>query len=135
MVTAEPVTQARVLNQRTHSMGVQIPIPLDRIADFCRRHHIVEFSLFGSVLRPDFRADSDVDVLVAYESGYGPTLEESLDMEDELQAMFGREIDLVERRLIENPFRRYEILTTRQVIYTANSPTNSAAAVAPDPGP
>ncbi len=51
-------------------MGAQIPIPLDCIADFCRRYHIVEFSLFESVIRPDFRPDSVVDVLVVYESGH-----------------------------------------------------------------
>jgi len=100
-------------------MVARLPIPADRIADFCRRYRIVEFSLFGSVLRADFRPDSDVDVLVAYESGHSPTLEELLDMEDELRAMFGREIDLVERRRVTNPFRRYEILTNRQVIYAA----------------
>lgn len=100
-------------------MVANIPIHEDRIADFCRRWRVAEFSLFGSVLRDDFRPDSDVDVLVVFEPGRTTTLEEWLDMEDELKAMFGREIDLVERRLLENPFRRHHILSNRRVIYAA----------------
>lgn len=100
-------------------MVAPINIPSDRIAEFCRKWRIKEFSLFGSVLRDDFRPDSDVDILVAFEPGATPQLEPWLDMRDELVAIFGREIDLVERRLVTNPFRRYEILTTRRVLYAA----------------
>ena len=100
-------------------MVANIPIPEDRIAEFCRRWRVVEFSLFGSILRDDFRPESDVDVLVAFAPGCSPTLEEWLDMRDELGDLFGREIDLVERRRVTNPFRRYEILTNRRVIYAA----------------
>jgi len=100
-------------------MVANFPIPEDRIADFCRKWGVQEFSLFGSVLRDDFRPDSDVDVLVAFEPGRSATLEEWLDMEDELRAMFGREVDLVERWRITNPFRRHEILTNRWIIYAA----------------
>lgn len=97
-----------------------LSIPFDRISDFCRKWGVVEFSIFGSILRDDFRADSDVDVLVAYDRGRKPNLEEWIAMRDELQAMFGgHEIDLVERRAVVNPFRRYEILTTRRVLYAA----------------
>lgn len=96
------------------------PMPLDRVAEFCRRWRVREFSLFGSVLQPDrFRPDSDVDVLVTLEDGVSHRLEEWLDMEDELKAMFGREVDLVERRRIINPFRRHHILTHRRVLYAA----------------
>lgn len=100
-------------------MVANIPIPEDRIAEFCRKWGVQEFSLFGSVLRDDFRPDSDVDVLVAFQSGRSTTLEEWLDMEDELREMFGREVDLVERRRVKNPFRRHHILTNRRVIYAA----------------
>lgn len=100
-------------------MVAQIPIPQDRIAEFCRRWRVREFSLFGSVLRPDFRSDSDVDVLLAFEPGVTHELESWLDMQDELALLFGRTVDLVERRSVVNPFRRHHILTNRQVIYAA----------------
>ncbi|HZW10715.1 MAG TPA: nucleotidyltransferase domain-containing protein [Phycisphaerales bacterium] len=100
-------------------MSASIPIPEERIGEFCRKWGIQEFSLFGSVLRDDFRPDSDVDVLVAFERGRTASLEDWLDMLDELRGIFGREIDLVERRRVTNPFRRYEILTNRRVIYAA----------------
>ena len=67
-------------------MVANIPIPEARIAEFCRKWRIAEFSLFGSVLRGDFRPDSDVDVLVVFEPDATPQLEEWLDMLDELKA-------------------------------------------------
>ncbi|HTV48631.1 MAG TPA: nucleotidyltransferase domain-containing protein [Phycisphaerae bacterium] len=90
----------------------------EQIAAFCRKWGLSELSLFGSVLRDDFGADSDVDVLVQFQPGHTMTFENYLEMQDELSAMFGgRKIDLVEKRLIKNPFRRFEILTTRKVVY------------------
>lgn len=87
---------------------------------FCQKWGVRELSLFGSVLRDDFRPDSDVDVLVAFEPGVSMTFEGFLAMREELSPLFGgREVDLVERRLVTNPFRRHEILTTRRVIYAA----------------
>jgi predicted nucleotidyltransferase len=100
-------------------MKLNDSIQLEDIREFCRRWQVAELSLFGSVLRPDFRSDSDVDVLVAFLPGVSHSLEAWMQMEDELQAMFHRRIDLVERRLLVNPFRRHEILTTRQVLYAA----------------
>ena len=96
-----------------------IPIPTDRIADFCRRWKLAEFSLFGSVLRDDFRPDSDIDVLIQLQPGETMSLEKFIDMRDELIAMFGREVDLVEKPLLRNPYRRDEILRTREVLYAA----------------
>jgi uncharacterized protein len=100
-------------------MGLPIPITLEQIVNFCRKWRIKEFSLFGSVLRDDFRSDSDVDILVAFEPGVRHDIEAWLAMEDELRTMFGREIDLVERRLIDNPFRRHHILNNRRILYAA----------------
>ncbi len=95
-------------------------IPSEAIEAFCRKHRVQEFSLFGSVLRDDFRPDSDVDVLVAFAPGQRPTLEGWIAMRDELAALFeNREIDLVERRRVTNPFRRHEIISTRRVLYAA----------------
>jgi predicted nucleotidyltransferase len=95
----------------------KINIPKDKIEDFCRRWKIREFALFGSVLRDDFRPDSDLDVLVVFEPDGGITFNNRVEMQDELTAIFGREVDLVEKDAIPNPFRRHEILTTKEVVY------------------
>lgn len=101
-------------------MVIPVHIPADRIADFCRKWRIRELSLFGSILRDDFRPDSDVDVLVVFDDDATFDWDQWLAMEAELRAIFGnRNIDLVERRLIKNPFRRDHILTNRRIIYAA----------------
>ena len=97
----------------------KINIPKDKIEDFCRRWKIKEFALFGSVLREDFRPDSDVDVLVSFAPDGGITFDNRVEMLDELAEIFGREVDLVEKGTIRNPFRRHEILTTKEVVYAA----------------
>jgi predicted nucleotidyltransferase len=98
----------------------KIDVPMHQVEQFCRRHGVQELALFGSVLRDDFAPDSDVDVLLTLEPGQTMTVEKYLDMRDELSAMFGgREVDLVQKRLLKNPFRRHEILTTREVLYAA----------------
>jgi uncharacterized protein len=98
----------------------KIDVPMQQVEQFCRRHGVQELALFGSVLRDDFAPDSDVDVLLTLEPGQTMTVEKYLDMRDELSAMFGgREVDLVQKRLLKNPFRRHEILTTREVLYAA----------------
>src|ERR1035437_4423654 len=98
----------------------QIEIPVAVIRDFCRRWKVREFSLFGSVLRDDFRPDADVDVLVSFEDDaewdYWVGWPEMI---EELEGMFGRKVDLVIKETLENPFRRHEILSTRQVIHAA----------------
>ena len=98
---------------------MNIEVPRERIEEFCRRWRVSELALFGSVLRDDFRPDSDVDVLVTFEPGARPSLDDWLDMEDELQAMFGRGVDLVEKARVENPFIRRHILHHHQVLYAA----------------
>ena len=99
----------------------ELPIRLDRekIAEFCRRHHLRKLAFFGSVLREDFRPDSDVDVLVSFEPDAPWSYFEWADMTDELKAIFGRDVDLVEKESLHNPYRRHSILTSRQVLYAA----------------
>ena len=97
----------------------KINIPLKQIEDFCRRWKIKEFALFGSVLREDFRPDSDIDVLVSFEPDGGITFDNRVEMLDELAEIFGRGVDLVEKGTIRNPFRRHDILTTKEVVYAA----------------
>jgi predicted nucleotidyltransferase len=103
-------------------MSVRIAIDRERIADFCRRWKIVELSLFGSVLRDDFRPDSDVDVLVSFAPDAQWSLFDDVAMEDELTAMIGRKVDLVSRRAVEqseNWIRRKAILGSAESVYIA----------------
>jgi len=74
-------------------MSPRIPVDRQKVADFCRRHHIRKLALFGSVLREDFGPESDVDVLVEFEPGHVPGLA-FIAMETELSAILGRKIDL-----------------------------------------
>ena len=95
-------------------------LDLDAIADFCRRHSLKQLCLFGSVLRSDFDEDSDVDVL-ADSGGKTKSLHELCDMLDELEAMFGRRVDLVFKKDVEALDPKYrtraEILTSAREVY------------------
>ena len=71
----------------------RLGVPHSKIADFCQRHHIRRLSFFGSILRDDFRPESDVDVLVEFEPGRAPGWE-FFDMEAELAVLLGRKVDL-----------------------------------------
>jgi predicted nucleotidyltransferase len=97
----------------------KFPLPRRKIAEFCKRWSITEFSLFGSVLRDDFRPDSDVDVLVSIDPQAHISLFEIAQMQIELENMFKRPVDLVEKEGLRNPYRRREILSTAQIIYAA----------------
>ena len=74
--------------------ALPITIPSELIAEFCRRNHIRKLSLFGSVLTPRFQPDSDVDVLVEFESGAPISYFELVGMEMELSEVIGRKVDL-----------------------------------------
>jgi predicted nucleotidyltransferase len=91
-----------------------------QIAAFCQRWKIRRCSLFGSVLRDDFGPDSDIDVLVAFAPEADWDLWDLITAREELQEIFGREVDLVEEQTLKNPFRRQAILASRQVIYDAD---------------
>jgi hypothetical protein len=100
----------------------QVSADKESIAAFCRKWKIAELALFGSVLRSDFRPDSDVDVLVTFMPEARPSLLDLARMERELQGIFGREVDLVDRTAVErsrNYIRRSEILSTLEVIHAA----------------
>jgi hypothetical protein len=100
-------------------MNPKIKIDTIKIADFCRKWKIVELSLFGSILRDEFRPDSDVDVMISLAADAPWSLFEWVEMIEELREIFGRDVDLVEKSGLRNPFRRKEILENRQVIYAA----------------
>lgn len=100
---------------------IQIPLPQAEIAEFCQRWKICEFYLFGSVLRSDFRPDSDIDVMVTFaaDAQWGF---EFVQMKRELEALFQRDVDLLTKAAIEashNWIRRKEILETAKLIYVA----------------
>lgn len=90
-----------------------------QLADFCRRWNVRELSLFGSALRDDFRVDSDVDVLVSFHPEAGWSLLDLVAMQEELEALVGRHVDLVEQEALRNPYRRAAILNSRRVLYAA----------------
>jgi predicted nucleotidyltransferase len=97
-----------------------IVVPQEQIANFCRRWQITEFALFGSVLRSDFRPDSDIDVLVSFAPTARWGLFDLARMQEELTQIFGRKVDLVSRRGIEasrNYIRRKSILNSAQVVH------------------
>src|SRR4030043_1647311 len=96
---------------------VYIEIPKEKIAEFCQKWKIREFSFFCSVLRADFRHDSDIDVLVTFDESARHTLFDLVHMEEDLKKIFGRDVDLVSRRGIEtsrNYIRRRAILDSAE---------------------
>ena len=98
---------------------IRIALPIDQIGAFCRRHGVRELSLFGSVLREDFRPDSDVDVMLEFHPGHGFTFENTPAIIAALRTIFGREIDVVEKGRIRNRFRNDAIMGSRRVVYAA----------------
>lgn len=98
---------------------IGIRVEPESIRAFCVKWHVRELSLFGSVLNDDFRPDSDVDVLISVQDGEFPGMYDLLDMIEELKEIFGREVDLLEKETLRNPFRRHSILSSREVLYAA----------------
>jgi uncharacterized protein len=99
---------------------VRLSIPQEKIAEFCRLHRIRELALFGSVLRDDFRPDSDVDILVEFEPDAHHGLFSMVRMQSELEQILGRGVDLVEKSAVEgsrNYIRREAILRSAETVY------------------
>jgi predicted nucleotidyltransferase len=90
-----------------------------KLEAFCRKWRVRELSVFGSVLREEFGPASDVDILVDLLPDHGLTLYDWVDMRDELREIFGRDVDLVAKDGLRNPFRRREILRTARVLYAS----------------
>ncbi len=98
-------------------MGLQINIPQDQIAEFCRRHHIRRLAVFGSALRPDFDEDSDIDILVEFEPHQSPGLFGIARMERELSTLLGgRKVDLRTPEDLSRYFRQ-RVLQEAEVQY------------------
>ena len=96
-------------------MSARIPIDREKIARFCRRHHIRKLALFGSVLRNDFRSDSDIDVLVEFEEGKTPGLA-FFAMQDELSVLLGRRVDLNTPQCLSRYFRDKVLAELEKII-------------------
>ncbi|MBI5683939.1 MAG: nucleotidyltransferase family protein [Verrucomicrobia bacterium] len=98
---------------------LQVSLPREATAEFCRQHHIRKLSVFGSALRKDFRADSDLDVLVEFEPGHTPGLIRLAGMELELSRLLGgRKVDL-NTPLCLSRFFRDEVLAEAEPVYVA----------------
>lgn len=98
-----------------------IELPMDAIARVCQKYGVEELSVFGSALRDDFQASSDVDFLVVFKNNdTGPWMSKLVELEQELAALLGKDVDLVNKRGVEqsrNRIRREEILGSARVIY------------------
>jgi len=98
---------------------LQITIPSTEIAAFCARWGVRELAVFGSVLRSDFSPASDIDLLIELDSSRKLGMYDWVEMIEELKEIFGREVDLVEKGAIRNPFRRRAIMDNLEVIHAA----------------
>ncbi len=99
-------------------MSIQIGYNQLAVEAFCRKWQVAELSLFGSALSDQFRPDSDVDILVTFSPDARRSLMDWADMVSDLEEIFGRPVDLVEKQGLRNPFRRKAILDSAQVIHT-----------------
>jgi uncharacterized protein len=96
----------------------KVHLPRDKIADFCRRHHIRKLAVFGSVLHGDSRPDSDLNLLVEFEPGHVPGLA-FFGMEQELSELLGRKVDLNTPQFL-SPYFRDDVLAEAEVQYAAS---------------
>jgi len=97
---------------------VRVPVPRDRIADFCRRHHIHRLAFFGSVLREDFTPNSDIDVLIDIDTTQTITLFTLARLQNDLGDLLGRPVDLHMPRTL-NRYLRDKVLSEAEDVYVA----------------
>ena len=95
-----------------------IEIPMEQLAELCQRYHVRELALFGSVLRDDFRVDSDIDVLVEFESDAPIGLLEYIGLQNELTDLLGRDVDLVEKTGLKRLIRD-SVINSARLLYAA----------------
>lgn len=109
------------LQKRTFN---RLGISRHQLVEFCQKWQVSELSLFGSILREDFRAESDVDFLVSYQPSAKRGLFEKMTMKEELEELLHRKVDLVSKQAIMNShnwLRSKKILDSAEVIYVARS--------------
>jgi predicted nucleotidyltransferase len=103
----------------TPAVEERLGVGMDAIREFCEKWGIIEFALFGSVVRDDFGPESDIDVMVRFDPERRPLGLDYFGIGPELEDLLGRRVDLLEFRPIENPFRRRNILRDLTTIYAA----------------
>ena len=96
---------------------LKIDLPKQKIAALCEEWKITELAVFGSMLHEDFGTDSDIDLLVTFAKDSGVTMFDLVYLRDAFAEVFGRSVDLVEKRAIKNPYRQKTILNNYEVIY------------------
>ena len=92
-----------------HRVFKRLAVDLNQIRTFCQQYNIIEFSLFGSVLRDDFHDESDVDVLIEFEAGYWLSWIVWRDLQDDLQQLLGRKVNIIRKKSVTNPYVEAEI--------------------------
>jgi len=111
------------MSERVLEVPVGIDLRRDQITAVCRKYHVEELAVFGSVLRDDFRPDSDVDFLVKFQrDDAGPWMSYLTGLQEELSRILRRPVNVVDWVAVEesrNPFRRHAILTTKRLLYVA----------------
>ena len=96
-----------------------INISIDRLASIARKYEVIEMDVFGSSIRADMQAKSDVDLLVSFAPEAKVSLFDIMDLETELEQLFGRAVDIVEPQALSNPIRRKAILNSKEPLYAA----------------
>lgn len=102
----------------------RLSISPTQLEELCQRRHVAELALFGSILRNDFHANSDIDILITFQPDVKISLLDLVDMQYELEEMTDRKVDLLTKKsVIDSPnwIRRKEILSTTRVIYESRS--------------
>lgn len=97
-------------------MPLPIDIPIAEVRNLCVKYRVKELAVFGSILRPDFREDSDIDMLVEFEPGHNIGLPAYCGLMNELSDLLGRKVDLVSKKGLKRRVRK-PVLESRQVIY------------------
>jgi hypothetical protein len=98
---------------------MDLPVPTKGLSDLCLRWKISELGVFGSVVRPDFAAASDVDVVLRFQKDSSWDLFDIVRLRDELATLFGRPVDIVEEDAVQNPYMLASIRKTKRVLYAA----------------
>jgi uncharacterized protein len=111
------------MSEKVLDVPTRIELPRDQIRAACRKCHVEELAVFGSVLRDDFRQDSDVDFLAKFQrDDAGPWMSYLTGLQGELSRILRRSVDVLDWVAVEksrNPFRRHAILTTKRLLYVA----------------
>jgi len=111
------------MSERVLDVPLRVDLPRAELAALCRRHHVQELAVFGSVIRDDFRPDSDVDFLVKFENDdAGPWMSRLTGLQEDLARLLERPVDVLDWSAIEkspNPFRRRGILGGLRLLYVA----------------